>query len=222
METPTEMSSAISARSSSANEEPIVSNLVALTSLSTHPFEPDPTAGLTVRASFVNTSSTPIHTPVFVVTELSNGNVLFNSDPGYGEVGSVLSPFVGGDRVLSPGESFDVEFDILFAERKPFTFFVDLLVVAVPERLRWHTAEPQNSGSLTLSRSRPRFECVCILSHAECLGRISSVKSFGPTLEPPESSGLGANWRSPMHPPTGWFPTKNISFCSLILTGASP
>jgi hypothetical protein len=115
-----------------ANEEPIVSNLVALTSLSTAPFEPDPTGGLTVRASFINVSSTPIHMPTFVVTELSNGNVLFNSAPFYGEVDSVLSPFVGSDRVLSPGESFDVEFDILFLEKKPFTFFVDLLGVPGP------------------------------------------------------------------------------------------
>jgi hypothetical protein len=110
-----------------ANEEPIVSNLVSLTSLSTLPFEPDPTGGLTVRASFVNTSPTPIHAPVFVVTELSNGNLLSNSDDPSGAVDSVLTPDVGSDRVLSPGESFDVEFDILFAEKKPFTFFVDLL-----------------------------------------------------------------------------------------------
>jgi hypothetical protein len=43
-----------------------------------------------------------------------------------------LESFVGSDRVLSPGESFDVEFDILFLEKKPFTFFVDLLGVPGP------------------------------------------------------------------------------------------
>jgi hypothetical protein len=108
-----------------ANEEPIVSNLVALSSLSTSfdPFE----GVFTVQASFINTSSIPIHSPAFVVTELSNGNVLLNSDLARGSVDSVLTPNVGSDRVLSPGESFDVEFDILLVEKRPFTFLVDLL-----------------------------------------------------------------------------------------------
>jgi hypothetical protein len=66
-----------------------------------------------------------------VVKQLSNGNLLLNADLPPGTVGARLTPGVGSDGVLSPGESLNASFVIGLQERKAFTFFVDLL--GVPE-----------------------------------------------------------------------------------------
>jgi hypothetical protein len=63
------------------------------------------------------------------VTEIS-GNTLLNGGPG--GIGFVLTPDVGSDHVLSPGESFDVEFVIALHVHKRFRFFVDLVAEAGP------------------------------------------------------------------------------------------
>jgi hypothetical protein len=110
--------------------------LVHLNSIHTS-FNPAPVPGgpagtFTITSSFTNTSSTPIDEPQFVVKQLSNGNLLLDADLPPGAVGARLTPDVGSDGLLSPGESFDVQFVIGLQQRKAFTFFVDLLGVAEP------------------------------------------------------------------------------------------
>jgi hypothetical protein len=58
------------------------------------------------------------------VTEIS-GNTLLNGGPV--GVGFVLTPNVGQDFVLSPNESFEIEFLIALHVHKRFRFFVDLV-----------------------------------------------------------------------------------------------
>jgi len=55
--------------------------------------------------------------------------LLFNSDGGQGGAGATLTPNVGVDHVLTPGESFTTEFDIGLQTWTAFTFLVDLLGV---------------------------------------------------------------------------------------------
>jgi hypothetical protein len=91
------------------------------------PLGPEGLVGImTIRATFKNTSSTPIGTPFFAITGLTGGNVLLNADGGMAGVGGRLTPNVGADGVLSPGEPFVVEFDIGLWSLYRYTFFVDL------------------------------------------------------------------------------------------------
>ena len=85
-----------------------------------------------IRATFTNKSSIPVHDPVFKVAKLSDGNLLLNADGGPGGPNAYLSPDVGQDSVLSPGESFTTEFVIGLQARKRFTFVVDVLGVPGP------------------------------------------------------------------------------------------
>jgi hypothetical protein len=114
----------------------VVNPLVALNSLSTSfdgtPVPFGPAGTFTIQASFTNTSSTTIDVPVFLVTQLSNGNLLLNADGGPGGVGASLTPDVGADGVLSPSESFTAEFVVGLQTKASFTFFVDLLGVICP------------------------------------------------------------------------------------------
>jgi hypothetical protein len=84
---------------------------------------------LLYRFTFTNTTSAALSDVFFEVVILTGGNVLCNADGGPGGVGSTLSvPPVnlGEDRVLSPGESFTVEFEIGLASSASFDFFVDV------------------------------------------------------------------------------------------------
>jgi hypothetical protein len=113
-----------------------VNELVHLNSVNTSfdatPVPGDPAGTFTIEASFANTSSTPIDTPQFDVTVLSNGNLLLNADVSPGAVGARRTPNVGSDKVLSHGESFVVHFVIGLQQRSTFRFFVDLLGVTGP------------------------------------------------------------------------------------------
>ncbi len=107
--------------------------LVSLTQTRSHaPVTGGPAGTMTIRATFKNTSSTPIDTPFFVVTELSEGNVLLNADGSPSGVGAKLTPDVGADKLLSPGESFTTEFVVGLHNRRRFRFFVDLWGVPIP------------------------------------------------------------------------------------------
>ncbi len=85
-----------------------------------------PAGTMTIRATFENTSSIPIGVPFFVVAELSGGNLLLNAEGSPGGVGARLTPDVGADRLLGPGESFTAEFVIGLQSRSRFRFFVDV------------------------------------------------------------------------------------------------
>lgn len=88
---------------------------------------PDGPAGtFFITATFTNKSATAIRKPFFQVLELSEGNVLFNSDTGQAGVGTTLTPNVGPDRLLRSGESVTVEFPIGLQTLEPFRFVLDL------------------------------------------------------------------------------------------------
>ena len=59
----------------------------------------------------------------------TNGNQLLNADgtpDGAGAIMTVPTPMLGADGLLSPGESFHIDFVIGLQERSRFQFFVDL------------------------------------------------------------------------------------------------
>lgn len=93
-----------------------------------------PTAGgpagvYTITATFTNTSGQTISSPYFVVTAVTNGDLLLNADGGPGGVGATLTPSnaaLGGDGQVSPGESVTQVFKIGLASTAPFTFRVDV------------------------------------------------------------------------------------------------
>jgi len=115
-----------------------VNDMVALapeldTSFNPDPFANAPAGTFTITATFNNkSSSSHILNPFFKVVELSGGNLLLNADGGLGGVGATLTPDVGDDGILSPGESFTVDFVIGLQTRNRFKFFVDLLGVPSP------------------------------------------------------------------------------------------
>ncbi len=89
-----------------------------------------PAGTFTITATFTNISARTINYPLFVVSELSGGNLLLNAEGRPGSVGATLRPNVDND-VLVPGESMTVEFIIGLQDNAKFTFFIDLL--GVPE-----------------------------------------------------------------------------------------
>jgi hypothetical protein len=115
---------------------PLVNGMVSLSVVSTtlessteEPFAP---AGVfQITATFTNETATPIRNPFFRVAELSGGNALVTGD-GHPDLiraagkGTRQTPDVGGDGMLSPGESVAVEFAIGLQTREPFTFFVNV------------------------------------------------------------------------------------------------
>jgi hypothetical protein len=110
---------------------PVVNDLVTLNARPNTAFNPTPVPGapagtFTIRATFTNTSGTPLRFPFFTVTELSGGNLVLNAEEGAQGVGATVTPNVG-DRVLSPGERVRVKFVIGLQTQAPFTFLVDLL-----------------------------------------------------------------------------------------------
>jgi parallel beta helix pectate lyase-like protein len=116
--------------------EQIVDGLVKLTPVTTAynatPVPGGPAGTYSIRAMFTNASANVIVDPVFQVKDLSGGNLLLNADGSPGGVGARLTPNVGTDHLLSPGESFSVEFVIGLQAKKPFTFFVNLLGLPKP------------------------------------------------------------------------------------------
>ena len=112
----------------------VVSDLLRLTAStvtrSSTPVPGGPAGTLTVRATFKNSSSTRIALPYFVVTLLSEGNLLLNADGGPGGTGAILTPSVGG--FLEPGDSFTTDFVVGLQSRTGFTFLVDLWGQPVP------------------------------------------------------------------------------------------
>ena len=85
-----------------------------------------------ITATLQNFSDTtipmvPMRQPFFEVTALTTGNVLANADGGPGGVGATLTPDVGADGVLAPGESIRVTFVIRLATRDRFRFEVNVL-----------------------------------------------------------------------------------------------
>ena len=113
-----------------------VNDLVNLDSLTTS-FDPavvpfGPAGTFTIQATFTNTSSAPVSSPVFRVTELSGGNLLLDTMAGPGGIGFLLTPDVGADGVLLPSESFTTEFVIGLQARSRFAFRVGLVGVPGP------------------------------------------------------------------------------------------
>jgi WD40 repeat protein len=113
-----------------AGEAEVVNDLVALVSMTQEsnvaPVPGGPAGTKTIRATFRNSSTTPIEAPFFVVSELSAGNLLLNADGGAGGAGARLTGDAGADGVLMPGESFTTEFVIGLQSRRRFRFFVDV------------------------------------------------------------------------------------------------
>ena len=107
-----------------------------ITSYSPDPVPDGPAGTFTITATFTNTSNdpTPIFNPFFKVTKLTGGNLLLNADGGSGGVVATLTPDVGEDGVLSPGESFTADFEIGLQKKEKFTFLVDLFGVKTEER----------------------------------------------------------------------------------------
>lgn len=99
-------------------------------------FDPTPvpliaTAGkLFITAIFTSKrDSTALVSPLFQVMELSGGNLLLNATGGSAGAGATLTPDVGSDGVLSPGEAFTVRFEIGLQTLQRFKFSVNLLGV---------------------------------------------------------------------------------------------
>ena len=115
---------------------PLVNELVSVsvvsTALAPSIGNPSAPAGVfRIAANLTNVTSTPIRTPFFRVAEISGGNLLVNADkppvvPELSGKGARLTPDVGIDGVLAPGESIEVVFDIGLQARQPFTFFVNV------------------------------------------------------------------------------------------------
>jgi hypothetical protein len=100
------------------------------TSFDPTPVPNAPAGTFTISATFKNRSAHAIEHPVFVIRELAVAapdDVVLNTDDGPGGVGHDLTPDVGADGTLSPGESFTTDFIIGLQSLTQFTFFVDLL-----------------------------------------------------------------------------------------------
>jgi CSLREA domain-containing protein len=89
-------------------------------------------AKLSFEATLPNTSSSTLSNLAVEVITLTGGNLLREGDGIFGGVGTILAvPPQGSfaDGLLGQGESIDVPFVICLKEKKPFTFFVDVLGV---------------------------------------------------------------------------------------------
>lgn len=119
---------------SKAFAEVIINDRLSLietkTKFSSTPVTGGPAGTFTITATFKNVSTDELIELAFHVVKLTGGNLLLNADGGAGGVGSTLTvPFTGDyfDGLLSPSESFTVDFIIGLASRKRFEFFVDAL-----------------------------------------------------------------------------------------------
>jgi len=98
-------------------------------STSYNPSDPRAPAGVYyISADFTNSSSNALQDIFFEVAMLTGGNQVLNADGGPGGVGATVSvppESLGADGILSPGEAFNVVFEIGLAERRSFDFYVD-------------------------------------------------------------------------------------------------
>ncbi|MCB0212138.1 MAG: ExeM/NucH family extracellular endonuclease, partial [Anaerolineae bacterium] len=138
--------------------EPVLVNNNLSNTSSSASYNPTPVANApagvyTISATFQNISAATIRSVYFEVTTLSGGNLLLNADGGPGGVGSTLSVPLDtagedGDLVLSPGESFTVDFEIGLKKRQGFSFFVDTYGV-VTDGVAMKSLFADNLGSFT-------------------------------------------------------------------------
>lgn len=95
---------------------------------SSRPRQNAPKGVLKIRATFKNVGDENIKDLSFVVTELSRGNVLLNAENGVQGAGARLSvpaEDLGEDGLLTPGETFKVNFEIGLNRLRAFTFLVN-------------------------------------------------------------------------------------------------
>jgi hypothetical protein len=115
---------------------PIVNDLISLsssvTSFDSTPQPNAPAGTFVVATTFTNTSATEIGRPFLRVMELSGANLLLNAEAGPAGVGARVIADVGPEGILSPGESFTVEFVVGLQTRDAFRFFINVL--GVPEQ----------------------------------------------------------------------------------------
>jgi hypothetical protein len=83
----------------------------------------------TITAEFTNVSPQSLSSISFLVTVITQGNLLLNAAGGPGGVDARLPVPAGalGNGVLDPGESFTQVFEIGVVTVQPFSFFVDVL-----------------------------------------------------------------------------------------------
>jgi hypothetical protein len=108
---------------------PIVNDLLTISDRTTTCCDAEQ---FTITATFTNTGSMPIRDLFFEVSQLTQNDVLENADGGPGGVGATLTPDLGGDGILSPGESTTVTFVIGLVTRIPFSFHVNVRGEPVP------------------------------------------------------------------------------------------
>ncbi|HEY2785833.1 MAG TPA: choice-of-anchor Q domain-containing protein, partial [Fimbriiglobus sp.] len=117
--------------------EPIVSSVIALVRTQTvHDPKPPtrdfPAGKDTITRQYKNKSSEQIVRPVFVVTTLTDQEMLLNCDPpAPGGVGARLTPDVGTDLTWGPNEIITVTFVIGLKTEANYRFSVD--VVGYPQ-----------------------------------------------------------------------------------------
>ena len=85
-----------------------------------------PAGTFTIAATFKNISTDDLARLIFLVEKITGGNQLLNADGGPGGFGSYLTAPLS-DGLLSPGESFTLDFIIGLSSRNRFEFFVDVL-----------------------------------------------------------------------------------------------
>jgi hypothetical protein len=90
-----------------------------------------------LRATFRNSSSEQIVSPAFFIIDLSGipqlaDPLLLNADGGPGGSGATVTPDIGGDGKLAPGESFTAEFVIGVKNGNRFRLLVDVLGTLAP------------------------------------------------------------------------------------------
>lgn len=89
-----------------------------------------PAGTFTIAATFKNISTDDLARLIFLVEKITVGNQLLNADGGPGGFGSYLTAPLS-DGLLSPGESFTLDFIIGLSSRNRFEFFVDVLGGAI-------------------------------------------------------------------------------------------
>lgn len=110
-----------------------------------NPVENGPAGVFTIQTTFTNVMTETYRNIFFKVEVLTGNNLLLNADGGPGGVGSTLTipnADLGSDGKLTPGESFQVSFEIGLAERKQFDFFVDLYGVNATGGVNPSTGSP--------------------------------------------------------------------------------
>lgn len=108
----------------------------------------------TINAEFKNVGGASLKDLSFVVSELSNGNVLLNATNGVEGVGAAFgipAAELGEDGLLTTGETFDADFVIGLHQLKPFTILVNAFGgigenATTSESLGWNYQMDSNPG----------------------------------------------------------------------------